>query len=236
LESEQTGLLNYWRRLSLSVIFGLLATAVLGLVYRLLRQHRLNRHKMLALRGRISSDLHDEVGSNLATISLLSELGPSPENLDDIRRLSCETSLALREIVEINLASKRARAPFGERLRDIASLMLRDHEWTFDVSDSPLVDLEQRKNLISFFKESLHNIIRHARAKKVSITFDRVPPNFRLYIEDDGQGIQDPSPSLEGNFCTLRQRAASLGGTLDVSSEIGRGTRLTLLFPIHSRQ
>ena len=236
LESEQTGLMNYWRRLSLVVMFCLLAVAVLGLLYRLVRQHRVNRHKMLVLRGRISSDLHDEVGSNLATISLLSELGPSPENLDDINRLSRETSLALREIVEINLASKRARAPFGERLRDIATLMLRDHEWTFDVSDTPLVDLEQRKNLVFFFKESLHNIIRHAQAKNVRITFDKVPPDFRLHIEDDGRGIEETSSSLIGNFSTLRQRAASLGGTLEVRSENGRGTRLTLLFPIHSRR
>lgn len=233
LISEQARLVSYWNRLIVATLFAVLAAAVIGLLIWQVRQRLVTRRTMVALRGRISSDLHDEVGSNLATISLLSELGPSPGNLDDINRLSRETSLALREIVEINLASKRARKPLPERLRDIASLMLRDQAWTFEVSDYPVFDLEQRKNLVFFFKESLHNIIRHARAKNVRITFDKVPPNFRLFIEDDGQGIQNASPAVIGNLHTLRQRAESLGGTFAVDSEPGKGTRLTLLFPIH---
>lgn len=236
LTSEQTRLYDYWNRLILATLFSVLAAAVIGLLFWQVRLRLVTRRTMAALRSRISSDLHDEVGSNLATISLLSELGPSPGNLDDINRLSRETALALREIVEINLASKRARKPLPERLRDIASLMLRDHSWTFDVSDSPVFDLEQRKNLVFFFKESLHNIIRHARAKHVRITFDKVPPNFRLFIEDDGQGIQNASPAMIGNLHTLRQRAESLGGTFAVDSGPGKGTRITLLFPIRAKK
>ncbi len=236
LADEQARLVSYWNHLILTACFGVLSATVIGLLFWQVRQRLVNHRSMVALRGRISSDLHDEVGSNLATISLLSELGPGPGNLDDINRLSRETSLALREIVEINLASKRARKPLAERLRDIASLMLRDQQWTFEVSDSPVFDLEQRKHLVFFFKESLHNIIRHAQAKNVRMTFDKVPPNFRLFIEDDGQGIQNDSPDVIGNLHTLRQRAESLGGTFAVDSEPGKGTRLTLLFPVQSRQ
>lgn len=233
LGKEQTNLLKYWDSLTISSIFAALSATVIVLLAWQVRQRLVNQNKILALRNRISSDLHDEVGSNLATISLLSELTPDPTNLEDIHRLSQETSLALREIVEINLSSIRARKPLAERLRDIASLMLRKHEWTFEASASPSFDLEQRKHLIFYFKESLHNIIRHARAKTVHITLDKVPPHYRLYIEDDGQGIQNAPPDMIGNLHTLRQRAANLGGTFTVESQPGKGTRLTLLFPIH---
>jgi len=236
LTSEQARLYVYWNRLLMAILFGILGATIIGLLFRQVHQRLVTRRSMAALRGRISSDLHDEVGSNLATISLLSELGPSPGNLDDINRLSLETSLALREIVEINLASKRARKPLPERLRDIASLTLRDHVWTFEASDSPVLDLEQRKNLVFFYKEALHNIIRHARAKNVRITLEKVPPGFRLFIGDDGQGIPTASPGVIGNLHTLRQRAANLGGTFSVHSEPGRGTQLTLLFPIDPNQ
>ena len=234
LSSEREGLLNTWRYLSLAVAFGGLSAAVIALLVWLIRVRLENRRTVLALRSKISSDLHDEVGSNLATIALLSELKSSEENLDDINRLSRETSLALREIVEITLAPLRPRKPLPERLREIASLMLRDHEWSFEGADSPSMDLEQRKNLVFFFKESLHNILRHADAKSVRIVLEKVPPNFRLVIEDDGRGM-NPTIDPTGSLHTLRQRAERLCGSLSVESGgERRGTRLALTFPSQS--
>lgn len=230
ISAERDMLLNWWRYLILAMAFGLLTAVVLALGVYLIRVRRVNLKSVLALRTRISSDLHDEVGSNLATISLLSELRFSPDNLDDINRLSRETSLALKEIVEITLAPERPRKPLLERLREIASLMLRDHQWSFEGFDSPEIDLEQRKNLVFFFKESLHNIIRHAHAKSVKIMLEKANPDFRLIIEDDGQGFQKnygPAESLH----TLRQRAERLKGHLCVDTFPGKGTRLTLTFP-----
>jgi signal transduction histidine kinase len=236
LVAESGKLITYWRNASLVVVFVLLAATVIGLLFRQVRMRLENRRAVTALRRRISSDLHDEVGSNLATIALLSELTPSPANLDDINRLSRESSMSLREIVDITLASKRARKPLLDRLREIASLMLRHHEWSFEGNDSPSLDLEERKNLVFFFKETLHNIIRHAGAKKVRIVVEKAPPDFRVLIEDDGKGMENSSPEMLGNLNTLQQRAKSLGGSLDVDSEPGKGTRITLVFPIHSRK
>lgn len=235
LSSERDALLTGWRYLVLVLAFGVLSVAVMALGVWLIRLRLENRRTVLALRTKISSDLHDEVGSNLATIALLSELKSSSENLDDINRLSRETSLALREIVEITLAPQRPRKPLLERLREIASLMLRDHEWSFEGEESPDMDLEQRKNLVFFFKESLHNILRHANAKSVRIVLEKLPTNFRLTIEDNGGGMVssgDPAGSLR----TLRQRADRLGGSLSVESDARQGTRLVLIFPIQSRK
>jgi two-component sensor histidine kinase len=236
LTAESGKLITYWRNASIVVVFVLLAATVVGLLFRQVRMRLENRRAVTALRRRISSDLHDEVGSNLATIALLSELTPSPANLDDINRLSRESSMSLREIVDITLASKRARKPLLDRLREIASLMLRHHEWSFEGNDSPSLDLEERKNLVFFFKETLHNIIRHAGAKKVRIVVEKAPPDFRVLIEDDGKGMENSSPEMLGNLNTLQQRAKSLGGSLDVDSKPGKGTRITLVFPIHSRK
>ena len=236
LTAESAKLIGYWRNASLIVVFVMLSSAIIGLLIRQVRMRLENRRAVTALRRRISSDLHDEVGSNLATIALLSELAPSPANLDDINRLSRESSMSLREIVDITLASKRARKPLLDRLREIASLMLRHHEWSFEGNDSPSLDLEERKNLIFFFKETLHNIIRHAGARKVRIVVEKSPPDFRVLIEDDGKGMDNSSPEMLGNLNTLQQRAKSLGGSLDVESQPGKGTRITLVFPIHSRK
>jgi two-component sensor histidine kinase len=236
LRVERAAILDYWHRLGLALTIGTLSVAILALGFRLIRVRLVNQRTVAAIRSSISSDLHDEVGSNLATIALLSELRSSPANLDDINRLARETSLALREIVDITLAPKRARKPLLDRLRDIASLMLRDHEWTFEGDESPSFDLEQRKHLVFFFKESLHNIIRHAGAKKVRIVLEKRPPHFSLTIQDDGCGILDSPPDVMGNLHTLRQRAERLRGSFSVESAPGQGTLITLLFPIQNKK
>lgn len=239
LISERKSLLNEGdtliRRLQKAFLvssFGFLGLAILGLIYWQIRLRLGNRRQVVALRHRISSDLHDEVGSNLATIALLSEMPPSSIYLHDINRLSRESSQSLRDIVEITLASNRARKPLYERLREIASLMLCDHQWTMEGQASPEIDLEQRRNLIFYFKESLHNIIRHAEARHVHILIQETSDELQLLIEDDGCGIQNLSADVTENLHTLRHRADSLRGTLQIESAPDHGTRLRLVFPI----
>lgn len=234
LLAERDKIVSRFHNLFLFSGFSLLGFAIVGMIVWQIRIRLNNRRQMVALRRRISSDLHDEVGSNLATIALLSEMAPSAGHLDDISRLSRETSQSLREIVEITLAPKRARKPISERLREIASLMLREHQWTFEGSTSPEIDLEQRRNLVFYFKESLHNVIRHARANRVHIAIEEANGMFHLNITDDGQGMRDPSADLAGNLHTLRQRADSLRGVLRVESSPDQGTRLMLVFPLRS--
>lgn len=238
LMAERNSIVSRYHNLFLFSMFSLLGLAIFGMIVWQMRIRLSNRRQVATLRRRISSDLHDEVGSNLATIALLSELPPSPGHLDDINRLSRETTQSLHEIVDITLAPKRARKPIADRLRDIASLMLREHQWTFEGHAAPEIDLEQRRNLIFYFKESLHNIIRHAEASKVTISMEIAEHSLRLIISDDGKGIRNPSKDVAGNLHTLSQRADSLDGTLVVDSSPELGTRLTLTFPLrsHSRK
>jgi signal transduction histidine kinase len=112
--------------------------------------------------------------------------------------------------------------------------MLREHQWTFEGHASPEIDLEQRRNLVFFFKESLHNVIRHAKATHVHIVIEEADRMLRLIITDDGQGMRNPSTDEAENLHTLRQRTDSLRGELQVDSSENRGTRLTLAFPIRS--
>lgn len=233
LLTEHDTLIRHLQNFFLVSSFGLLGLAILGLIFWQMRLRLASRHQVIALRHRISSDLHDEVGSNLATIALLAEMPPSSTYLHDISRLSRETSQSLHDIVEITLASNRARKPLSDRLHEIASLMLCDHQWTMEGQASPEIDLEQRRNLIFYFKESLHNIIRHAESRHVHILLQERADELHLVIEDDGRGIQNLSGDVTENLHTLRHRADSLCGTLQIESAPNHGTRLCLVFPIH---
>jgi signal transduction histidine kinase len=218
--------------------FTLLGCTVIGLVIWQLRLRLSARRHIRELRRKISSDLHDEVGSNLATISLLAEIAPTSTrtaSVEDISRLAREASLSLREIIDLTLTPKRARKPLPDRLREIAGLMLKDHEWSLVGDFSPELDPEQRRNLIFFFKESLHNIFRHAGAKHVEIRIEGEPRHFILTVADDGCGLPVFDSGKSPKLRTLEQRAESLRGTLEVRSKPGQGTRLELRFPLKTQ-
>lgn len=218
------------RHIVLSILITILSLIIASLILILRRNHRQSVKKMKQLRMSISSDLHDEVGSNLATISLLADLPQKPGEasaLKDVKRLATETSLSLREIVDLTLAD-RPRRPLDERMRDIAKLMLCDHRWQFEANQCPDLGPLQRRDLIFYFKEALHNIIQHASAENVTIRIVCSQGNFLLEISDDGKGFHyDPQKSL----LTLHQRSNSLNGQLQVTSRIGEGTTLQLRFP-----
>ena len=228
-------LVDRHQRVFLLVVFGILSASVVGLLFWQLRIRLAGRRQVAELRRRISSDLHDEVGSTLATIALLSEMPPAGGTLDDINRLARESSQSLREIVEITHVPDRVRLPLAERLRDIASVMLRDHRWTFEGGETPGLPLDQRRQLVFFFKEALHNILRHAAASDVAIRLRAGEDGIELSIRDNGRGMEESKANSPLALRTLRQRAASLRGTLGVDSRPGGGTCLVLRFPALTR-
>lgn len=235
LLAERDTILKHTHLWALATVFTLLSAVILGLLIWLFRIRHASRRHMRELRRRISSDLHDEVGSNIATISLLADLPPDtsdPERLGDISRLARESALSLREIIDLTIAPARARKPLAERLREITGLMLKDHSWEFHGDASPELDPEQRRNLIFFFKEALHNISRHADADGVAIHFNQANSNLILKVIDNGKGLPTPAETDSPRLRTLEQRAESLHGSLDIESSPGHGTSLTLRFPM----
>ncbi|MFM2169899.1 MAG: hypothetical protein RI957_128 [Verrucomicrobiota bacterium] len=223
------------RHIANSVLIAILSLIIASLVLMLRRSHLHNAKKIKELRMSISSDLHDEVGSNLATISLLADLPQGSGTGDDstlkeVKRLATETSLSLREIVDLTLAD-RTRRPLVERMRDIASLMLCDHQWHLEAINLLELGPLQRRDFIFYFKEALHNVIQHASARMIMIRLLIIEKRMILEIEDDGAGFEyDDAKSL----LTLHQRATSLGGKLQVETSRGKGTCLRLDFPLTS--
>jgi signal transduction histidine kinase len=242
LETEQRALLarraailGQTRTAALSTAFATLAAAILGLVIWQIRTRLAARRQIHNLRRRIAGDLHDEVGSNLATIALLAEMaaGPAHAAAADISRLARESSLSLREIIDFTLVPKRVRKPLPERLREIAGVMLRGIEWNFTGAADFELDLERRRNLVFFFKEALHNIVRHARARRVNLHLEADGDTAVLRVADDGVGLPG-APDAPPCLHTLEQRAAALDGRLRVISAARQGTSLELTFPVRT--
>ncbi len=122
-----------------------------------------------------------------------------------------------------------------EALRQSADALLKSTEWTLSTQEadgSATASLEFHRQVFLFFREAMHNIARHSRATKVTIEAGWDAQRFRLRIADDGVGF-DPGASGGGSgLANLRHRASVIGGTVEITSAPGEGTRIRLEAPL----
>ena len=195
-------------------------------------------------RQRIARELHDEAGQ------LMTSLLVGLRSLCDARRLADAKAQAirLREIASnaINELGRLARGLHSTILDDLGlETAIRRYADEFsqthgisvevefgDVQLSSFADHEQL-NLYRIVQEALTNVARHAHAKRVRIRFSANESGLRVTIQDDGRGFSpgaatDPSHlGIEG----MRQRATTIGGTLNVIPEARGGVTVNLFVP-----
>jgi len=190
------------------------------------------------IRNRISTDLHDEIGSNLSSIILLSSLVKNKQNYDkEIKKYlsaihgAAKTSAeAIRDIVWfINPASDQIDQ-LASKMVETANVMLGDikHEIkniNFDVLEKLQPDV--KRNIFLIYKEILTNIIKHSRADFVSISIMKKNNTFIFSVADNGIGFNLNSKNNGNGLRNLKYRANQINGNLQISSESMKGTTIT---------
>jgi len=243
LHAESAQLVAGWRSVGLIGTAALVLAGAFLIIFLPIRFRIQANRELLQVRERIAGDLHDEVGSNLGSIQMFADLaegrsGPSDE-LKRIQRIAAETVSAVRDIVWLLRPGGDHRIATVEHLRETSSIMLETLDWKFTANeDAWKVELpeEETRHLFLFFREALHNIMRHAKAKKVEIRVEKTDGRFRLAIKDDGVGISAEKLERPSTLRALRQRTEALGADLRVESSAEQGTRLELTVPLDRKR
>lgn len=219
------------------------AVALLGWAghrYRLRRVLEVER-----VRTRIASDLHDDIGSSLSQIAILSEVAraqldtpaaPAAEPLARIGALSRESVDAMGDIVWALDPQKDRLAHLAQRIRRHAGEVLstRGIELRFEAEDGTDRHLaaETRRQVFLVFKEALHNVARHSSARQVRVGLAVAAGRLVLSVSDDGAGFEAANGSSGHGLRSMQRRAEGLHGTLDVTSAPGAGTQVRLAVPV----
>ncbi|MGL5017100.1 MAG: ATP-binding protein [Luteolibacter sp.] len=241
---------NLWFRMALLVTLLAMALGMERVVARRRMQRKLEKLKrnqaVQQERARIARDIHDDLGTVLSRISMVSEAAasaaepgsPQEERLNEI----CETSRQLTRTMEEIVWAQDPRhdsldnmvsyiCSFASDLLGVARIACR-----LDIPiELPVIPLEaeQRHELFLVFKEALNNIIKHSGASEVRISLRIEPDTIRLVVEDNGRGFDAATlPEGKGNgLPNMRNRLQRLGGQVDVHSEPGKGTRVEIIQP-----
>jgi signal transduction histidine kinase/ligand-binding sensor domain-containing protein len=222
----------------------LLATGVAVLTHTIYRYRLLRALEFERMRTRIATDLHDDVGANLSQIAILSEVarakvgGPNlgvDTPLSRIADLSRESVDAMSEIVWAIDPQQDRFTDLTTRMRRLANEMFppRGIELQFRTSGDAniAVSADIRREVFLVFKEAINNILRHAACHKVEVSFRIDGPRLHLEISDDGKGFAHAGDGTGNGLRSMRHRASSMGGSIEISSEPGRGTRIRITVP-----
>lgn len=196
-----------------------------------LTQEEVRRLASLAERERIGRDLHDLLGHTLSVVVLKSQLAArllehdkkaAQDQICEVERVAREALTQVREAV----AGIRANGLQAELAA--ARLALLGGEISLDHKLAPVdIPLNVEAALALALRESVTNVLRHARARRVDVELTQdTRGGIVLRIADDGRG----GVSGEGHGLTgMRERLHSVGGVVEIESPNGAGTRLSLL-------
>jgi hypothetical protein len=232
----------FWRRWWFLTVLGLLGA---GLIYglHLFRVSRLV--ELERVRTRIATDLHDDVGANLSRMAILSEvvktqLAPSNENARRLLADIADTSRGLVDEMSDIVWSIDPRhgdlLSVAYRLREFGSTVLGSQGIGWDLrgpakAENLQLTPEQRRHIFLILKEAIHNVAQHAECSTVEGAISVEDNQIRAHINDNGRGFPRNASGSGHGLQNMTARAAELGGTCEIESEPGRGTRIRLKVP-----
>jgi PAS domain S-box-containing protein len=198
------------------------------------------------VRRRIATDLHDDIGSSLTRISLLSEVvqrqidgikAPLVQPLTSIASLSRELVDSMSDIVWAINPNKDHLGDLSQRMRHFASDVFTARQIDFrfrapDAEQDIRVGANFRRELFLLFKEAVNNIVRHSGCSQANIEFRAETDELFLRLSDNGRGFDVSQKSNGHGLASMRERTEGLGGRLEILSREGEETTLTFTIPL----
>ena len=234
----------WWQAWFLVLVAAGLVLAVYGLYRYRIRQ----LVRVQELRNSISRDLHDEIGSAVSSVNMLTEvvrrkLGAEHEALPVLEQISVSAQEAGESIDEtvwsVNPVHDAAEDVFI-RIRKFVAERLEAQQTGYHIliPDPPAglrLPMQLRRDLWLVCKEAVNNICKHAHPAMVEVEFRVVHRRLLVRIEDDGRGFDAGGidQKKRNGIRSMRDRMGKYkGGEFELDSRPGKGTRLTITFPL----
>jgi signal transduction histidine kinase len=195
---------------------------------------------VLQERARLARELHDAVSQRLfsiraharaAEVLVDRDAGRASAELATIADLGAQAHAELRAVID-GLAPPELDG-LAESLCRYTRLASRAYGIPVRLTASDLPELDQRVQMAAFrvAQEALQNALRHSGASEISVSLSWTRRRVVLEVKDDGRGFDPALPSGGLGLASMRERAAAVGGVLQVTSAPGSGTRVKLAVP-----
>lgn len=233
----------FWQELWF--IFLMNVTVILG-IYGLYRFRLNHLRKPLEVRNTISRNLHDDIGSSLSNIQILTEM--AKRNLGDPDKTRSLLEKSGEDLQRVSEALSDIVWNVSPQYDDLNNLFIRMKRYAADVlegkqiacelqfpEDAPeyKMKMETRRDFYLIFKESIHNLVKYAQASLARVSVEVKNHQVHLTVSDNGTGFDATKIAAGNGLGNMRERAAKCGGNLIVQSEKGKGTTISCILPLN---
>ncbi len=243
---------TWWFKIAASLLTGIIVffsfRYVLGQRYQKRIAALEHERELGAVRTRIARDIHDDIGSGLTRITMLSREMKTGEGTDEKERLAGSIATASAELIgqlsEIvwTVDPKNDHAEgFIAYVRNLLGRQFEELSVTVrtDLAIDPGMEHRDippdvKRNVVMILKESVSNALKHANARTITVGLCIGADELSLRVEDDGGGFNTSAERARGNgLGNMRKRSEGIGGALEVVSDV-TGTRYCLRVPLPS--
>ncbi|HNT49702.1 MAG TPA: tetratricopeptide repeat protein [Cyclobacteriaceae bacterium] len=225
------------------IAIALLSAIAIGtlLVNRYRVMNRIKRQAELErMRQNIARDLHDDIGSTLSSINIMSKLAmQQPDNSNQLQKISIYSSRMMETMSDMVWSINPVNDSVDQmlvKMKEFAGEILepKNMVYAFNLDEEVThirLDVEKRKSVFLIFKEAINNAAKYSEATKVDIGLNRVNGTLYLRVQDNGKGFN--SSTARGNgLKNMAARAQAIKGKWKQVSEPGKGTTISVEVPI----
>jgi two-component system sensor histidine kinase UhpB len=227
------------------VIIALISILAIGLLL-VNRYQVISKGKRLAeierMRNAIARDLHDDIGSTLSSINIMSQLAMreganTSKHFTKIAEQSGRMMESMSDIVWSITPGNDSLEHVVTKMKEFAAEILEPKNITYRFSgDASLknttLSLEKRKNLFLIFKEAVNNAAKYSGATDLEIIFLRQGNTLSLSVSDNGGGFEPERVKAGNGLKNMKERASVLRARFDFVTRVSEGTRVALELPI----
>ena len=230
----------WWRTWWAYLLWFLIGASIVYAVYDYRKQ---NRKALSDVRQKIASDLHDEIGSTLNSISVYSEVATQQveTNTQNAKSILQKMGSASRNMIDTMNDIVWSINPVNDQFENILQRMqyfagellsgkniLLQFEAQEEVKDIRL-PMVKRKDFYLIFKEAVTNAYKYSSAKNVNVSIGMESGKLIMIISDDGAGFESTDYTLGGNgLINMQTRAKEINAQLHIKSWPQKGTRIEL--------
>ena len=217
------------------------------LIAVLINRQKLKRSiELERMRSRLSRDLHDDIGSTLSSINMLSRTAQSDlkkensarilESLEKIGERSQRLLTNMSDIIWNISPGSDTLEEVINRMREYGTAVLEAMRirYTFDFPDEPLecqLSMEVKNNLYLIFKEAMNNLAKYSAADTALIKLTYDEKYIYLKVEDDGIGFDEQTVEHGRGLHNMKHRAEEIGSLLTINAQPGLGTKVMVRVP-----